>query len=325
MNLQEIKDFLGENLSRACALMAEELRSDIPLLDETNRSMLAHEGKLVRPVLALLVAGACGAVNRDSIHYAAAAELLHNATLLHDDVVDASMERRGRPTVMSLLGGPASVLVGDFWLVRCIRCLLSASRYSEPVIRLYAKTISDLSEGEMLQLEKASTCDTTEEDYFRIIYCKTASLFETTCVGAAMSVDASEEQVEAVRTYARQLGMAFQIRDDMLDYSDGDGIGKPTGQDLREQKITMPLLCALEEVSEQEALAIRSEVSKAADDPARAETVRAFVLSHGGLPAAARRLDGFVESAVSALRVLPDSKEKSYLADMARFVGARDK
>ena len=323
MNLLEIKEFLGENLERTVALMQSELRSDIPILDATNRSLLDHAGKLVRPVLALLVAGACGTPNADSVRFAAASELLHNATLLHDDVVDGSAERRGRPTVMSLLGNPASVLVGDFWLVKCIRCLLAADRYSEPVIRLFAKTLSDLAEGEMLQLQKAGSCDTTEEDYLRIIYSKTASLFEATCRSAALSVSAPEELAAAVTEYAVRLGTAFQIRDDMLDYSGGDALGKPVGQDLREGKITLPLLCALQEVPEEEALAIRRKVASIPDDATAEEEVRAFVLARGGLDGAAVRLDGYIRAAIDALAPLPDSREKSYLADMARFVGAR--
>ena len=324
MTLEEAKAFLGADLERTVARMETLLRSDIPLLDGPNRSLLTHAGKLLRPVLSLLSAGACGLRNEDSIRFAAAVELLHNATLLHDDVVDGSAERRNLPTVMSLLGGPASVLIGDFWLVKCIDCLLGADRYSETVIRLFAKTLSDLAEGEILQLQKASSCDTGEEDYFRIIYCKTASLFETACRSAALSVSAPEPQIEALARYGSRLGLAFQIRDDMLDYGDGCAIGKPTGQDLREGKITLPLLCALSEVSAEENLAIRKRVARAVDDPAEAAAVQAFVRTHEGLARAAERRDALIREAVSFLEILPDSEEKSYLASLAHFVGARN-
>ena len=324
MILEEAKAFLGKDLERTVARMEMLLGSDIALLDATNRSLLSHSGKMLRPVLSLLAAGACGTRTEDSVRFAAAVELLHNATLLHDDVVDGSAERRSRPTVMSVLGGPASVLIGDFWLVRCIDCLLDADRYSETVIRLFAKTLSDLAEGEILQLQKASSCDTSEEDYFRIIYCKTASLFETACRSAALSVAAPAEHVEAVARYGRRLGMAFQIRDDMLDYGDGEAIGKPVGQDLREGKITMPLLCALSEVSQEEAVAIRGEVAKASDHAAASAAVQAFVAAHDGLARAAERRDAFIRDAQSSLQILPDSEEKSYLASLAHFVGARN-
>jgi octaprenyl-diphosphate synthase len=324
MILEEAKLFLGEDLARTVSLMESVLRSDISLLDATNRSLLGHSGKLLRPVLSLLAAGACGGRTEDSVRFAAAVELLHNATLLHDDVVDGSAERRGRPTVMNLLGSPASVLIGDFWLVKCIGCLLSADRYSEEAVRLFAKTIADLAEGEMLQLQKADDCDTEEEDYFRIIYCKTASLFETACRSAALSVAAPAEYADALARYGRELGMAFQIRDDMLDYGDGVAIGKPTGQDLRERKITMPLLCALGEVSEEEAIAVRKKIAVAGEDPVVAAGVCAFVTEHDGLARAAERRDAFIREAVSCLRILPESEEKSYLVSLAQFVGERN-
>ena len=156
MDITDIKTFLAAPMAEVSALMDESLKSDIALLDATNRSLLSQGGKMMRPVLSLLAAGACGGIKADSIRFAAAAEMIHNATLLHDDVVDGASLRRGRPTVMSILNGPASVLVGDYWLVKAIRCILDAERYSERAIRLFAKTLSDLAEGEMLQLEKAS-------------------------------------------------------------------------------------------------------------------------------------------------------------------------
>ena len=177
MDITDIKTFLAAPMAEVSALMDESLKSDIALLDATNRSLLSQGGKMMRPVLSLLAAGACGGIKADSIRFAAAAEMIHNATLLHDDVVDGASLRRGRPTVMSILNGPASVLVGDYWLVKAIRCILDADRYSERVIRLFSKTLSDLAEGELLQLQKASNADTTREDYIHIIYSKTASLF----------------------------------------------------------------------------------------------------------------------------------------------------
>ena len=204
-------------MEEVSALLEASLRSDIALLDATNRSLLSQGGKRIRPVLTLLSAGACGGIVADSVRFAAAAELIHNSTLLHDDVVDGATTRRGKPTVMSILSGPASVLVGDFWLVKAIRCILDAERYSERVIRLFAKTLSNLAEGELLQMQKASACDTTREDYIRIIYSKTASLFEASVLSGAVSADAPEEWTAALAGYARNLGIAFQIKDDIFD------------------------------------------------------------------------------------------------------------
>ena len=323
MDIREIKTYLTGPMKDVSALLEASLKSDIALLDVTNRSLLSQGGKQLRPILSLLCAGACGGINPDSVRFAAASELIHNATLLHDDVVDGAATRRGKPTVMSILSGPASVLVGDFWLVKAIRCILDAERYSERVIRLFAKTLSDLAEGEMLQLEKASSCDTTREDYRRIIYCKTASLFEAAVLSGAVSAGAPEEWTAALAGYARNLGLAFQIKDDIFDYTGGDGLGKPVGIDLREQKITLPLLCALDAVSDGEASAFRAMVGQISDMPDLAVRVRNFVLEQDGVEKAAAEMGKTIDEAVFCLEELPQTAEKSYLAELARFVGER--
>ena len=321
-DIREIKAYLVGPMQEVSTLLEISLKSDIALLDATNRSLLSQGGKLMRPMLSLLSAGACGGINADSVCFAAASELIHNATLLHDDVVDGASVRRGKPTVMSILNGPASVLVGDFWLVKAIRCILDADRYSERAIRLFSKTLSDLAEGEMLQMQKASDCDTTREDYIRIIYSKTASLFEAAALSGAVSAAAPEEWTAALAGFARNLGLAFQIKDDIFDYTGGDALGKPVGIDLREQKITLPLLCALDSAPE-EAPAIRTLVGQISDHPELADNVRSFVLGHGGVEKAVAEMDEYIAEAVFCLEELPQSPEKSYLADLARFVGER--
>ncbi len=323
MDIQEIKTLLSGPMSRVEALMADVLRSDIDLLDATNRSLLRQGGKQLRPVLTLLSAGACGGINGDSVRFAAASELIHNSTLLHDDVVDGATERRGRPTVMSILSSPASVLLGDFWLVKAIGTVLDASRFSERVIRLFGKTLSDLAEGELLQMQRASKADTSREDYFRIIYAKTASLFEAAVLSGAISADAPEAWTEALGTYARHLGIAFQIKDDIFDYTGGGALGKPVGIDLLEQKVTLPLLCVLESVPEEDALEMRDLVSRISDMPELAARVRDFVMDRNGVAAAAAEMEKRLDEAVSSLEILPESEEKSYLVKLARFVGER--
>ena len=322
MDIRALKAFLAGPMEEVSALLEASLKSDIALLDATNRSLLSQGGKLMRPMLSLLSAGACGGINADSVRFAAAAEMIHNATLLHDDVVDGAVTRRGKPTVMSILSSPASVLVGDYWLVKAIRCILDADRYSERAIRLFAKTLSDLAEGEMLQLEKASSCDTTREDYLRIIYSKTASLFEASVLSGAVSADTPEEWTAALAGYARNLGIAFQIKDDILDYAGGETLGKPVGIDLLEQKITLPLLCALDSAPE-EAAEVRALVGRISDEPALADRVRVFVQDHGGVDRAAVEMGKYIDEAVSCLDELPPSEEKPYLAALARYVGER--
>lgn len=296
--------------------MKDSLHSDVLLLQSINDTVLSNSGKLLRPMITLLVARACGAVTEDSICYAAAVELLHNATLMHDDVTDESTERRGRPTVMSLLGPSAAVLVGDFWLARAVELVIS-SKHHERVVRFFSKTLTDLSEGEMLQLEKASSADTTEDDYFRIIYCKTASLFEASAVAAADSVNASDELFEAARNYGRYMGLAFQIKDDILDYAGTADLGKPVGIDLKEQKITLPLLGALEGSADGDD--VRKKVRDIHRHPEYYDEVRDFVWTHGGIEYASRRLDEFIAKAISALDAFPEGQAKEYLKQLAEF------
>ena len=327
--MDEIKAYLQPGLEQVNVFINMALRSDIPLLDSTNRSLREHPGKMMRPMLALLVAGAAGEGTpppEDTYRYAAATELLHNATLLHDDVVDGATERRGLPTVASILGGSTAVLIGDYWLEKCLQLVLGARREADRVLRLFAQTIGHLTEGELLQMQKASTADTTQADYLRIIYGKTASLFESAAMSAAISVAASEELIRAMGDYAYLLGLAFQIKDDIFDYEEeAADIGKPVGIDLMEQKITQPLLCVLEKASSAEQQEIRSLVKNIPDHPENVDRVRAFVKENNGVALAKDVMDFYVEKAISCLESLPESKEKLYLARLARFVGQRDK
>ena len=323
MDKLAVRTYLQEDLDRVNDLMSRFLASDISLLDQTNRTLRGRRGKQLRPMLALLTARACGgACNEDSIRFAAAAELMHNATLLHDDVADNSIERRGAPTVMSLLGPGAAVLLGDYWLVKAVGCILEASREAERALRIFAGTLSDLAEGELLQLQKASSADTTEEDYLRIIYSKTASLFVATVLTAAISVGADPAREEAVRRYAENLGLAFQIRDDIFDYEENVHIGKPVGQDLQEQKITMPLIGALKAAPAEEQR-IRTLVREMADHPENRQEVVDFVRTSGGMEYAWLRLDEYVKKAVAALGELPSGRDRDALEEMAHYVKER--
>ena len=326
MDIAGIKEYLGKDWTAVQDCICGSLESDIDLLNMTNRSILSHAGKQLRPMLALVAARACaqdGAVSEATIRYAAAAELMHNATLLHDDVADDSDQRRGVPTIRSLMGPTVSVLLGDYWLVKAMEQILASAESDTLVIRIFSKTLSDLAEGELLQLQKAQSGDTVEDDYLRIIYSKTASLFEASCVSAALSVNASEEMVEAMRAYSVALGLAFQIKDDLLDYAGTESVGKPLGVDILEQKITMPLLGALKSASEEESAKIRSLVKDIPGHPEYRDEIVAFVKSNNGLEYAASRLDFYVDEAVKALEVLSVSHERELLEQLAYYTAKR--
>lgn len=324
MTVQQIHKFLEPDLARVESHISAALRSDIGLLDSTNRKLLEKPGKMLRPMLALLVAGAAGTVTEDTVRFAAAAELLHNATLLHDDVVDGATERRGLPTVAKLLGGGPAVLIGDYWLVKCMDEILSAGRESERVLRIFSQTLSHLTEGELLQMEKAGDGLTTQADYLRIIYGKTASLFEATALAGAISAGASAQVTEQMGRFAKLLGTAFQIKDDILDYGEAS-LGKPVGIDLKEQKITQPLLCVLEKLPADEQASVRRKVAGILDHPEYADEVRALVLENDGPALAGKVMDGYIADAVSCLSVLPQSAAKEALTALAEHVGTREK
>ena len=323
MNRESIISLLGADWSAYEALVRETLHSDIDLLNSVNGTVLSNSGKQLRPMMGLLAARACGGrCTRDSIHYAVASELLHNATLMHDDVADNSSLRRGKPTLAALMGPTTAVLVGDYWLAKAVERIISTEHHEE-CTRLYAHTLSDLAEGEMLQLQKAERADTTEEDYLRIVYCKTASLFESACRAAALSVDASQERIDAIGRYGAATGIAFQIRDDIFDYWDAADIGKPSGIDLKEQKITMPLLGALRGCACESKM--RQMVKDITEKPENCAELHSFVLQNGGVEYATGRLNDYVQEALDALQALSDSAEKEALAELARYNAIRQK
>ena len=292
------------------------LHSDVALLNQVNNNILSHSGKMLRPMVSLLVAKAIGTPNEDSVRCAAASEMLHNATLMHDDVADESSERRGMPTLVSLLGPTAAVLVGDYWLSKSVEQIYDSS-CREKLEKRFASTMSDLAEGEMLQLEKANSADTDEDDYFRIIFNKTASLFVASCESAAISVGASEDMVAAAVQYGKCLGLAFQIKDDILDYAGTAELGKPVGIDIKEQKITLPLLGALSGSDREDE--IRAMVRDIHKHPENIEVISDFVKQNGGIEYASAKLDEHIRMAEEAVALFPDSPAKDALVDIARF------
>lgn len=316
---EEIIEYLGGDWELLNKYISNSLLSDVSLLNKVNEDILSHGGKMLRPIVALLIArllnpkGACD----EAIKVAAATELLHNATLLHDDVADHSATRRGEPTLCSKIGAGAAVLVGDFWLARAMELTITSAK-RDSMAKIFSKAMTNLAEGEMLQLQKSFGEGTDEKDYFKIIYCKTASLFETACVSAAIASDASELQQKAISEYAISLGIAFQIKDDILDYVGDDSLGKPIGVDLREQKITLPLLCALKNAPERES-EIRKMISEIHLHPQYCEQIRKFVIDASGVMDSEKILVEYIFRALEALSSFPESREKAYLRRVAEY------
>jgi len=317
---KEVQRFLGQSWTDFQRCFAESLQTDIPLLGKVNRFILEHGGKKLRPTFTLLTAQALvGACDERVVSCAAASELLHTATLLHDDVADEATVRRGAPTVMALYAPSTAVLVGDFWLSRAMDLIIDHP--DKRVLHAFSKCLGDLARGEMLQLERAEKGDTTEEDYRRIIYCKTTSLFEAAMVSAACSVGAGETETEIFRTYARHIGQAFQMMDDILDYSPELSIGKPTGQDIMEKKITLPLLCLFRKAPASVERSLRRRMKK--PDAALVEEIFSLVRQYDALSEAHDVLEEEIRQAVDVLAPIPASEAKNYLIKLAGQMAVR--
>lgn len=327
MDRQEIEKILGESWVDVVNLIKGSLSSDIPLLNKTNEALLSNSGKMLRPAASLLISRMCAGkeeMNADGLKCAAASELLHNATLFHDDVADDSDQRRGRPTIKKLLGDRASVLMGDFWLVKAVQLILSCDDNRETFIRMYSKTLNDLAEGELLQLDKAAECDTTEEDYLKIIYSKTASLFECACLSAAISQGAEKKYQDAAEEFGRTIGLAFQIKDDIMDYAADASIGKPVGIDIKEKKITLPLLEALSQVDQNRQKEIRELVAEADVIPENCDRIREFVTGQNGVERAKERLAEYIKKARASLDIFEDTPEKDVLLAVTDYIADRE-
>ena len=317
---REIQNFLGQDWTDFQTLFAESLRSEIPLLQQSNRYLLEHGGKKLRPMFTLLVARALrGLVDGRILRCAAASELLHTATLIHDDVADDAPTRRGVPTMKALYSPSTAVLLGDFWLSRAMDLVIDHP--DKRVLHIFSKCLGDLAEGEMLQLEKAQRLDTTEKDYRRIIYCKTTSLFEAAMVSAAYSVEASEAETACIRDYARHVGQAFQMRDDMLDYSPGLSIGKPTGQDILEKKITLPLFGLFRAAPASVVRDLKRRMKK--PDASLPQEAIGLVAQYGGMEYAQGQLTAELDAAGRALDPVPESEAKSFLLKLLAQMAVR--
>ena len=313
-----VKEFLGGDWTSFERLFAESLDSRITILNKVNRYLAERSGKQLRPMLCLLAARLCaGACSEASVRCAVAAEMIHTATLLHDDVADQSDTRRGSPTVNALMSPQAAVLVGDFWLSRGVAAILDAD--NSEIFRYFTICLGDLAEGEMFQIEKAESLDTSFEDYIYIISHKTSALFRAAMKSGARSVGASADEIKAVDAFAKHLGHAFQMRDDILDYSPELSIGKPTGQDIRERKITLPLIGALENAGTAAREALIADIAAG-----RYDGVLPFVLENGGIAYAQRVLEEETARAVAVLDIFPDGKARRLLSALARSLCLRE-
>ncbi len=301
-------------------LIVQQLRSDVGLVEDIGHYIVAAGGKRMRPTLVLLTGGACNEITRAHKCFAAVIEFLHTATLLHDDVVDVSALRRGRPTANAAYGNASSVLVGDFIYSRAFQLLVQIGDLR--ILKDIADTTNRIAEGEVLQLVRAGDADTSEAQYYEVIQAKTAVLFGAACYGGALLAGANETQAITLRDFGVNLGIAFQIVDDILDYQgDPSTMGKNLGDDLAEGKPTLPLIHAIRTAAEDDAELIRSAIRH--KDPSLLGRVIDIIQNNGSLDYARDRALEFQSLAKQALTDLPESPFKKGLAAVAEQAVAR--
>ncbi len=311
---------LRDDLQRVDLEMARVLTSDVKLVDKVVRYLVRHKGKSLRPVLTLLAARLFGQPGEGAVRIAVIVELLHTATLVHDDVVDDSPIRRGFPSINAIWKKKVSVLVGDYLLAKALTEMLDLRDFA--VLDVLSATARRMSRGELLQIAKARKLDITEEVYFDMIADKTAALFSACCELAAVTAAAGDEARSALKTYGEKLGLAFQIRDDVLDFEGRRALlGKPTLGDVKERKITLPLIHALKN-GDGEARAIRKLIERGLKAKDRARVLD-FLGRHGGIEYAAAAADRLRDEALAALAPFPDSPARRALEGFAEFAVKR--
>jgi octaprenyl-diphosphate synthase len=292
------------------------MKTRVLLLDKIMTYIVKRKGKQIRPMFVFLSAGACGIINESTYRGASLIELVHTASLVHDDVVDNSNYRRGFFSVNALWKNKIAVLVGDFLLTRGLFLAMEHKDYE--LLSICTEAVKEMSEGELLQMEKARQLDIKEEIYYEIIRQKTASLIASCCAVGASSSGASAEVVSKMKEFGQHVGMAFQIKDDLFDYGD-DEIGKPLGIDIKEKKMTLPLIHALSKSSWLEKRRIINIIRNKSEDSSKVKEVIEFVKKSGGIEYAKEVMQQYYQKAISILDGMPDSNYKTSLADLVRF------
>lgn len=298
------------------------MRADVALLDKVTSYIVKRKGKQMRPMFVFLSAKMLGEINPITFDATTLVELLHTATLVHDDVVDDAAERRGFFSVNALWKNKIAVLVGDYMLSRIL--LISIEKRNLDLLEIVARAVQEMSEGELLQIEKARHLDITEDIYYEVIRKKTASLIATCCEAGALSVGAQEHRAQ-MRLFGELIGLAFQIKDDIFDYGTGAHIGKPTGIDIREQKMTLPLIYALQNSSAAIQKELRYIIKNEYDVSSRVQRAIQLVWESGGVQYAQKRMESLAAQALEILATYPDSTAKASLIGLVSYTMNREK
>ena len=320
-SIQKIKAPILAELSAFEPKFRESMKSSVPLLDKITHYIIKRKGKQLRPIFVFLSAKICGKVTESTYRAAALIELLHTATLVHDDVVDDSFERRGYFSLNALWKNKIAVLVGDFLLSKGL--LFSMDNKDYRLLHIVTGAVKEMSEGELLQIEKARKLDIEEAVYFEIIRQKTASLIGSCCGCGAASAGADDRTVEKMRQLGEIIGIAFQIRDDLFDYGSNGRSGKPEGIDIREQKMTLPLIHVLNNASYKDKSRIINIIKNHSHSPIKVGEVIDFVIINGGIDYATDKMHQFKDKALLLLDELPDNEARESLRELIIYTIAR--
>ncbi|MCJ8155331.1 polyprenyl synthetase family protein [Chryseobacterium sp. SSA4.19] len=316
--VEEIKRPINEEMKLFEQKFYESMQSKVPLLDKVTRFIVTTKGKQMRPMFVFLCAKLVGDVNEKTYRGASMIELIHTATLVHDDVVDESFKRRNFFSINALWKNKIAVLVGDYLLSKSV--LLSTDHKDYDLLSVISRTIREMSEGELLQLEKARKLDITEDVYYEIIRQKTATLIAACCEIGVLSNDADENLAKKMMDFGTYTGMAFQIKDDLFDYLTSNVIGKPVGIDIKEQKMTLPLIHTLKIADEKDRKYYFNTIKRYNNDQKRVKELISFVKSSGGLEYAVSVMKNFQQKAKDILNEFPDSEPKKSLHIMLDYV-----
>ncbi len=322
--IEQIKQPISVEMELFESKFREAMTTKVPLLNRIAHYIVRRKGKQMRPMFVFLVAKMVsnGKFNERTYRGASIIELIHTATLVHDDVVDDSNRRRGFFSINALWKNKIAVLVGDFLLSKGL--LLSIDNDDFDILKLISVAVREMSEGELLQIEKARKLDITEAVYFEIIRQKTATLIAACCGIGAASVGCNTDEIEKMRKFGEQIGIAFQIKDDLFDYTN-DKIGKPTGIDIKEQKMTLPLIYALNNCKPKEQKWLINSVKNHNKDKRRVKEVIAFVKEKGGIEYTVSKMKEYQHNALEILDFYPNSPYKDSLITMVNYVIERKK
>jgi octaprenyl-diphosphate synthase len=322
LHLDQIKAPIDSEMEAFEQKFRASMQTKVLLLDKIMHYIVKRKGKQMRPMFVFLSAGTCGGITESTFRGASLIELLHTATLVHDDVVDDANYRRGFFSVNALWKNKIAVLVGDFLLSRGL--ILSIENKEFELLGIVTEAVKEMSEGELLQMEKARHLDITEDVYYDIIRQKTASLIASCCGVGAASAKAGPEVIQKMKLIGQQIGMAFQIKDDLFDYGD-DEIGKPVGIDIKEKKLTLPLIHALSKASWLEKRRVINIVKNENEKADKVKEVIAFVKASGGMEYARQAMDRFYNQSLESIKEFPESDYRTSLMQLVQFTIERSK